>query len=108
MKHLKKQRLKTFFMFFCIFFAKKFVSSEKSCTFALANEKQTVATHKNGALVQLVRISACHAGGHEFESRTHRKKEAFELPFLCIYIIAIKMEDKKAYIMSKSRKLEFT
>ena len=27
----------------------------------------------NGALVQLVRIHACHAWGHEFESRTHRK-----------------------------------
>ena len=26
-----------------------------------------------GALVQLVRIHACHAWGHEFESRTHRK-----------------------------------
>ena len=25
-----------------------------------------------GALVQLVRIHACHAWGHEFESRTHR------------------------------------
>lgn len=25
-----------------------------------------------GALVQLVRAPACHAGGHEFESRTHR------------------------------------
>ena len=27
---------------------------------------------KNGALVQLVRIPACHAGGHGFEPRTHR------------------------------------
>ena len=27
-----------------------------------------------GALVQLVRMPACHAGGHEFESRTHRRK----------------------------------
>ena len=26
----------------------------------------------NGALVQLVRIHACHAWGHEFEPRTHR------------------------------------
>ena len=25
-----------------------------------------------GALVQLVRMPACHAGGHESESRTHR------------------------------------
>ena len=29
---------------------------------------------QNGALVQLVRIHACHAWGHGFESRTHRNK----------------------------------
>ena len=29
---------------------------------------------KNGAVVQSVRISACHAGGREFESRPHRKE----------------------------------
>ena len=28
----------------------------------------------NGVVVQLVRTPACHAGGHEFESRTHRRK----------------------------------
>ena len=27
-----------------------------------------------GVLVQLVRIHACHAWGHGFESRTHRNK----------------------------------
>ena len=36
---------------------------------------------QRGALVQLVRIHACHAWGHGFESRTHRKKEAEMLPF---------------------------
>ena len=30
-----------------------------------------------GALVQLVRIHACHAWGHGFESRTHRKACCF-------------------------------
>ena len=30
----------------------------------------------NGALVQLVRIHACHAWGHGFESRTHRNQNS--------------------------------
>ena len=42
----------------------------KSRIFAPAIEKQRCAL--NGVLVQLVRIHACHAWGHGFESRTHR------------------------------------
>ena len=38
-------------------------------TFAPANDKRRL----QGVLVQLVRMPACHAGGHEFEPRTHRK-----------------------------------
>ena len=39
---------------------------------------------KEGALVQLVRIHACHAWGHGFESRTHRKEKesVSRIPFL--------------------------
>ena len=44
-------------------------------TFATAIEKDTLKERrKQGALVQLVRIHACHAWGHGFESRTHRSK----------------------------------
>ena len=32
--------------------------------------------HTNGAVVQLVRIHACHAWGRGFESRPHRKKQS--------------------------------
>ena len=60
---------------FCIFFEKYLLMSKKSSTFALAFEKE-VRHSKNGAVVQLVRIHACHAWGREFESRPHRKEEA--------------------------------
>ena len=46
---------------------------KKSRTFATAIERDSKIKNKNnGALVQLVRIHACHAWGHGFESRTHR------------------------------------
>ncbi len=41
-------------------------------TFATAIEREIARKQGNGALVQLVRIHACHAWGHGFESRTHR------------------------------------
>jgi hypothetical protein len=41
--------------------------------FALAIEASSIAKLLDGALVQLVRMPACHAGGHRFESGTHRK-----------------------------------
>ena len=49
--------------------------SKKSSTFAPAFEKEARQVDEaqfNGAVVQLVRIPACHAVGREFESRPHR------------------------------------
>ena len=43
-------------------------------TFAPAIEKGCSEILLFGALVQLVRIHACHAWGHGFESRTHRDR----------------------------------
>ena len=40
--------------------------SQKALTFAIPKP--------NGAVVQLVRMPACHAGGREFESRPHRRE----------------------------------
>ena len=54
-----------------LFFQKHLVISKKSSTFALAFEEEVI-----GAVVQLVRIHACHAWGRGFESRPHRKEEA--------------------------------
>ena len=52
------------------------------------SQSREIANKKNnGALVQLVRIHACHAWGHGFESRTHRLKvlDSFRIKdfFLC-------------------------
>ena len=52
-----------------------FANSKKVTTFAPAIERESVGRETIkiiGALVQLVRIHACHAWGHGFESRTHR------------------------------------
>ena len=40
--------------------------SQKALTFVIPKP--------NGAVVQLVRMPACHAGGREFESRPHRRE----------------------------------
>lgn len=38
----------------------------------------------SGAVVQLVRILACHARGRGFESRPHRRGELIRLSFFCL------------------------
>ena len=68
---------------------KKLAGSKKSSTFASAKNK---AAHF-GVLVQLVRMPACHAGGHGFEPRTHRIKRSFlfkgKLLFLCCTLLHV-------------------
>ena len=53
-------------------------SSKKFCQFKkkqyLCTRFRKGSTNNLGAVVQLVRISACHAGGRGFESRPHREK----------------------------------
>ncbi len=64
-------------IFLEIFLSKNLVVSQKSYNFALAIGNQTPMQTKrpsNGAVVQLVRIHACHAWGRGFESRPHRNK----------------------------------
>ena len=48
---------------------KHFAVSKRNATFA----SEFGTKRCSGALVQLVRIHACHAWGHGFESRTHRR-----------------------------------
>ena len=64
--------------FFYIFFATPIAGIKKSTTFAtqFRNDSTKEKFIKNvGAVVQSVRISACHAGGRGFESRPHRKPD---------------------------------
>ena len=64
-----------FLYFFRKFSPLNFEISIYCSTFALAKERWAHFSPRNGALVQLVRIHACHAWGHGFESRTHRSCE---------------------------------
>ena len=62
---------------FFMVFAKTLADLKIMRTFAPAIERESVGRETIkiiGALVQLVRIHACHAWGHGFESRTHRKR----------------------------------
>ena len=52
----------------------------------------------NGALVQLVRIHACHAWGHGFESRTHREK--ILVHFESGFFISYKWKNKKGHSLN--------
>ena len=68
----QKMRICTFFAFFSQkiwSYQKKAVPLHSLFRRSLSVEQCTIA---NGAVVQLVRIPACHAVGREFESRPHR------------------------------------
>ena len=54
--------------------AKNFADEKNRCIFASASDEATIV----GAVVQLVRMPACHAGGRGFESLPHRKQEVIQ------------------------------
>ena len=72
-----------------MFFRRKCTFFEKKCKKIWSCQKKAVLLHPllksrtPGAVVQLVRIPACHAVGREFESRPHRKKSTAMWTFLC-------------------------
>ena len=54
-------------------------------------------TKTNGAVVQLVRITACHAVGRGFESRPHRSEKKKAIRRMALYFKPISFE-KLAFI----------
>lgn len=60
----------------------------KKCVPLHPQFRKMVAIDKFGAVVQLVRIPACHAGGRGFESLPHRQKSfneiSLKLFFVCV------------------------
>ena len=72
----------------CNFFKKKVAENlqiKKNVVPLHRNQEIRVANSNNGALVQLVRIRACHARGQGFESPTHRKVESKDSTFFYIF-----------------------
>ena len=62
-------------IFICKKKVKKNLQVQKKCVYLHPRLRKTPQDWIIGAVVQLVRISACHAGGRGFESRPHRKRE---------------------------------
>lgn len=66
---------------------KKYLENIKKCVPLHPQFGKTIAFDKFGAVVQLVRIPACHAGGRGFESLPHRQKRFNEISlkrFFCM------------------------
>ena len=81
---------------FLIFFLEKVCRNQKSVlTLQRKTARALFEDSKNGVVVQLVRIPACHAGGRGFESRPYRRGERrmsynnlriiFTQSFFCVY-----------------------
>ena len=58
-----------------IYFFLKIIWSVQKKALPLHSVSKMKPRHTIGAVVQLVRIHACHAWGRGFESRPHRKKK---------------------------------
>lgn len=72
-----------------IIFKEKFAGKRKIPIFVFAFEKTTI--EHSGAVVQLVRMRACHARGRGFEPLPHRIKVLKEIQDFLLFIVEPKM-----------------
>ena len=68
------------------FFYENIWSYQKKAVPLHSLSKRKCGILKNGAVVQLVRIHACHAWGRGFESRPHRKEDVKASSFF-VYLL---------------------
>ena len=81
------------------FFYENIWSYQKKAVPLHSLSKRKCGILKNGAVVQLVRIHACHAWGRGFESRPHRKKEMQSASLFC----GIRTARTREYAQRRSR-----
>ena len=66
----------------------------KKCVPLHPQLRKAIAIDKFGAVVQLVRIPACHAGGRGFESLPHRQRRFSEISLERLFILYRRMFHK--------------
>ena len=71
------------------FFYENIWSYQKKAVPLHSLSKRKCGILKNGAVVQLVRIHACHAWGRGFESRPHRKKQSERVASFFVFLVEL-------------------
>ena len=81
-------------------FIKLLQNKKKVSIFANAKGNRRVPYDKNGAVVQLVRIHACHAWGRGFESRPHRERKSSDsVESQSFFIIKLNIFFRSGYLI---------
>ena len=85
------------------FFVEKFGHVKKKQYLCTRFRKGSDFEIQIGAVVQLVRIHACHAWGREFESRPHRKRSNLRVAFFCVLWLFTRLQGLIFNIQNSAR-----